>query len=221
MASWPRILPPPPTNRDITSYKPVEAVVGTQPLSPDSPSVNAALPLASCMISDKILNFSGPPFQVSWYSTPKHIINFQYYYKDGAKSFLLSPPLTKWSEITEKMLPGWEKKLKSPGSSWKQVLFFILSKIKEVKPASSLSQSEVVKRPGSKKRGYFGRNYWTDRWRLSFHPPLSSHSPSTRSASWGLAMASCLKRGPDVIGARIRGSRKCWHTACPLFGEDR
>lgn len=163
MVNWLRILSPPSTNRDIMSYKPVEAVVGTQPLSPGSPSVSSALLLASCVISDKIFNFSGPLFQVSWYSTPKHIINFQYYYKDGAKSFLLSPPHKKWNKIIEKMLPGWEKKLKYLGSNWKQVLFFILSRIKEVKPVSNLSQGEVVKRSRGKKRGYFGRNYWTNR----------------------------------------------------------
>lgn len=84
MAKRLRILPP-QTHKPqpaIISYKPQEAVVRTQSLSPECPDVNSALPLTRRVIFYKLLNFSEPQLQMSQSSTPKHIVNFQQCHND-------------------------------------------------------------------------------------------------------------------------------------------
>lgn len=127
-------------------------MVRTQPLLWDCPDLNSGSATSSLGPLTSHLTFLGLSFQ--WVTTvPQTHRKLSTLLRECHEVLpSLSTPITQ-NTVIAKTLPCWEKKLKSPESSSKQVLRFVLSKTKEAPLASGLCQSEVEKSARARKSG--------------------------------------------------------------------
>lgn len=134
------------------SYKLWEAVVRTQPLLWDCPDLNSGSAPSHLGPLTSHLTFLGLSFQgvTTVPQTHRKLSTLLWECHEVLPS--LSTPVTQ-NKVIAKTLPCWEKKLKSPESSSKQVLRFVLSKTKEAPLASGLCKSEVEKSARARKSG--------------------------------------------------------------------